>query len=190
MKTIFGTSSVWRRAVFDKLGIPYVIMAADIDEKAIRCDNPSDLTLAIAKAKADKLLQQIKESAILLTFDQVTVCNGKIYEKPESKMELRNFLLSYQHYPAETVSAVVVTSTVTGAQVSGVDMAKTFFKPIPEDVIEGLLSNADMYTSCGGFMVDYPPLDPYIDKIEGTVDSVKGLPIELLLCLIGQVDEA
>jgi septum formation protein len=187
MKLIFGTSSKWRRAVFDTLGIDYTVMAADIDEKAIRHNNPSELTLLIAKAKAEELLKQISEPAILLTFDQVVVCNGEILEKPENEEELRRFWKSYIDYQAETVSAVVVTNTVTGKQVSGVDVAKTFFKDISEEMLDELIKNDDMYTSCGGFMVEYPPTDPFIDRIEGEMDSIKGIPIKLTQELIEQV---
>ena len=41
---------------------------------------------------------------------------------------------SYAKAPACTVSGLVVTDVQTGKQVSGVDVAKQWFKPIPEEV--------------------------------------------------------
>ena len=38
----------------------------------------------IANAKADALLSKVTEPSILITSDQVIVCNGVIREKPES----------------------------------------------------------------------------------------------------------
>lgn len=184
MKIIFGTSSKWRRQFFDEFGFDYEIMSADIDEKAIRFSDPTELTLAIAKAKATKLLKRIKETAILITFDQVVVCNGAIYEKPKDEAQLREFWENYKKYPAETVSAVVVTNTSSGQQVSGVDIAKTFFAPLPEEVLSKLAKNPDAYTFSGGFVINYPLTDPYIEKIEGAIDSIVGIPIELTKRLI------
>ena len=187
MKTIFGTSSKWRRQFFDDFGFDYEIMSADIDEKAIRFSNPTELTLAIAKAKATELLKRIKEPAILITFDQVVVCNGVIYEKPKDADELKSFWESYEKYPAQTISAVVVTNSVNGHQSADVDISSTFFKPLPDDVFKKLLEDNAMYTSSGGFMVGYPLTDPYIEKMEGTIDSIVGIPIELTKRLIIQV---
>ena len=49
-----------------------------------RDPNPKQLTLKIARAKAEALLEKVKQPAILITSDQVIVCAGEIREKPES----------------------------------------------------------------------------------------------------------
>ena len=65
MKSVMlGSSSKWRRALvagvlpegfamFDEQ------LSPDIDEKAIRRDDPAEMVLAIAHAKADKLEQEL-----------------------------------------------------------------------------------------------------------------------------------
>lgn len=188
MKIVFGTSSKWRKKFFPEFGVDYEIMSADIDEKAIRFSDPKELTIAIAKAKAVVLLDRIKEDVILITFDQVVVCNGVIYEKPQDAKELRSFWKSYALHPAQTFSAVVVTDSISGYQLFGVDIASTFFDPIPEEVLEKIVADENMYTSSGGFMVNYPLTDPYIRKIEGTLDSIEGIPLELTKSLILEVN--
>jgi predicted house-cleaning NTP pyrophosphatase (Maf/HAM1 superfamily) len=60
-------------------------MHSDIDEKKIRHKDPRKLALAIAYAKADSLLPQITEPAVLITTDQAVVCNNKIIEKINKK---------------------------------------------------------------------------------------------------------
>lgn len=53
MKIILGSQSRSRRKVLEKLGYEFEVMPADIDEKAIRFDDPTKLTLVLARAKAD-----------------------------------------------------------------------------------------------------------------------------------------
>jgi septum formation protein len=89
------------------------------------------LTLKIANAKADALLSKVSEPSILITSDQVIVCNGVIREKPESvgtksfvsilihTDQCKEFLRSYSQYPAEAYSSVVMVNTKTGKRVSG-----------------------------------------------------------------------
>lgn len=66
-------------------------MQADIDEQALgdRSRNPQDLVLLLAQAKADALKARLPQTAgILITCDQVVVCNGEILEKPSDVEEV------------------------------------------------------------------------------------------------------
>lgn len=87
----------------DKYTFRYEVMKADIDEKAIRHDEPRDLVLSLAHAKADALVQQLtaqqqgtaangndccfQGGTYLITCDQVVVHDGQIREKPEDIAE-------------------------------------------------------------------------------------------------------
>ena len=80
MKFILGTSSAWRRDIFRR-HLPDLFVSdedsfavADIDEKAIRHDDPREMVKLIAAAKADEIVKKLnlKESkdVVLLTCDQ------------------------------------------------------------------------------------------------------------------------
>ncbi len=187
MKIILGSGSAYRKQAMTELGYDFEVVTADIDEKAIRFDDPSELTLTLAKAKAEAILPKLTEPAILITSDQVVVCNKIIREKPVDEQEARTFLESYSTYPAETVTAVAVTNTETGRQESVIDVAKAYFKPLPEHVIDQLINDGDVFTKAGGFAAEDPLIRPYIDHIEGTIDSIGGLPKELTQKLIEKV---
>jgi len=53
------------------MGFVFEIVSPDIDEKAIRRDDPRELVEAIAQAKMDAVLQKIDGDAIVITSDQV-----------------------------------------------------------------------------------------------------------------------
>lgn len=170
-----------------EMGYEFEVMSAGIDEKAIRLSDPKQLTLALAHAKADALVQKIQEPALLITSDQVVVWNGQIREKPESPEEARQFLRGYAVHPAQTVTAVVVTNTQTKQQAEGVDVATVWMKPIPESLIEQFISEGTIFSYAGGFGIQDAGRCGLVDKIEGTVDSIIGLPKELTTRLIHQV---
>ena len=188
MKIILGSKSPGRKQILTKMGYEFTVLDPNIDEKAIRNDDPKKLVVAIACAKTQALLPKINEAAILITFDQVVCCNGKILEKPKDQNEARKFLHMYMQYPAETITAVVVTNTLNKKQDSGVDIAKIWFHPITENMIEQI-SNQEYVVNCaGGFSLDDPLLKKYIAKIEGEPDSITGLPIDLTKQLILKVE--
>lgn len=68
--------------------------------------------------------------------------------------ECRRYLKSYENHPAITCSGIVVTNTKTGEQISGFDIAKQYFKKIPEDIIDKLVEKGDIMHCAGGFMID------------------------------------
>lgn len=187
MKIILGSKSAGRKLVLERAGYNFDILTADIDEKAIRTDDYEKLPLLIAREKAKAILPKIKESAILITSDQVVVCNGELREKPENEEEARRFLESYAQYPAQTNTAVVVTNTETGKQAEGVDIAKAYFKAIPEDVVDKVLLEGKVMHAAGGYIVEDPTISLYVDHIEGEKNSVTGLPLKLTEKLMAEV---
>jgi len=170
-----------------EMGYQFEVMAADIDEKAIRHDNPKELVLALANAKADALLPRISAPAILITADQVVAWKDEIREKPENEEEARRFLRTYHEAPADIINATVVTNTATGKRAFGIDSSLVYFKQIPKKVIDALIAKGRIFSKAGGFEIVDPLFEPYLEKVEGTVDQVTGLPKEFTQRLIKEV---
>lgn len=180
MKLILGSRSEGRRKVLQRMGYRFDVMPADIDEKAIRHDDPELLVLALAKAKAAAIMEKVREDAILITSDQVVVCKGVIREKPTTDQEVRTFFADYIKYPAETITAVQATNTATRECVSGVDRAKIWFRPVPTlTLYEYIVVDGDPFDHAGGFDHEHPLLSLYVDRIEGEGESITGLPAKL-----------
>lgn len=189
-RLILGSASKWRQKVLLDAGYAFTAMSADIDEKAIRHRSPVDLTIAIAKAKAAKLVPIIQadylsEDPLLITSDQVVQVEvlgaSGIYEKPENAEEARGMLRSYGELGfCVCVTAVVVTRVMTGERTLGVDFVKVTFDPIPEERIDAAVVRGDVMGSCGALVCDDPDIAPYIHKTYGPKDSVDGMPLFLL----------
>lgn len=185
---VLGTSSKWRRVLFAKHFPEYGndFMAADIDEKAIRLPRPEDMTIAIASAKADALLPHLAGRDVLLVcLDQVICCEDEVREKPESEAQAREFLESYRNGKgAKAVNGIVVHNTRTGRRVTGTDCATMHWKPFPDSVIEHFLEEKEIFNSAGAFIAGDEQMKPYIDRIDGAVDSIEGLPVAALRALL------
>lgn len=187
MKLILGSKSIGRRTVLLNAGYEFDILTSEIDEKSIRSDNYEQLPLLLARAKSDDLIPRIQESAILITSDQVVICNGELREKPESKEQAYEYLMSYSKYPAQTNTAVVVVNTKTGKKTEGLSIAKVFFNKIPEEIISKLIGEGNILHAAGGFIVENPLLSEYVKRIDGEVSRVTGLPLTLTKKLIQEV---
>ncbi|CAM9651566.1 unnamed protein product [Phaeothamnion confervicola] len=129
---------------------------------------------------------------ILLTGDQVVVHDGRVIEKPADFAEVRRNIRAYAVTPPRTVGSVVLTDLVSGCRVSGSDAATIHFAPIPEPVVEQLIASAgDILLCCaGGLMAEHPLVTPYLEQIDGTMDSVLGLSKPLVRRLMAELAAA
>ena len=193
-RVILGTASSGRRAVFDRLAaahaFTFVVVSADIDEKAVRRPAPADLVRALAVAKAAALVQRVPAGAgLLVTADQVVTHQGAVREKPVDAAQAASFLAAYgRGPPPETVSAVAVTDLASRRCAAGVAVARvTIAPPLSDAEVEAAASHPDVLYCAGGLMIEQPHLAGRVAIGPGDVDSVMGLPVDLLFELAASV---
>lgn len=88
---ILASGSANRKTVMDSLHIEYTIATADIDEKSIRDADYSLRAEKIARAKAEKVVQEFPGS-IVISGDSFAVNNGEVFEKPTTLEEAKEML--------------------------------------------------------------------------------------------------
>lgn len=188
MKIILGSSSKGRKLALENAGYEFEVVAPDIDEKAIRSDDPREIPLLITRAKAQAIREKVQEPALVIVGDQVVICDGHLQEKPESESDVRDFFARYNAgHPAETVSAIAVINIENGKQEEGLDIAKVYFKTVPEEVVAEYIASGEPFSNAGAFALEHDIIKPFIDRIEGTLDSIQGLPIKLMEELMSKV---
>jgi len=113
---------------------------------------------------------------LTLCFMEVVVHDGVIREKPSTPEEARNFIKGYSESHAATIGSLLVTNVKTGARKEGWDKAEVYFHKIPDEVVESLIEEGDVFYVAGGLLVEHPLTSPLVEAIVGTIDSVMGLP--------------
>mmetsp|Transcript_7816 Transcript_7816/g.20659 ORF Transcript_7816/g.20659 Transcript_7816/m.20659 type:complete len:210 (-) Transcript_7816:118-747(-) len=183
---LLGSGSATRRLLLGELG--YIEgknlqrMPADIDERAIRHDDPAKLVLALGHAKADAIMHRIRseqrtfpDDAVLLTADQVVVHEGRILEKPESAEEVRRNCAWFSQSPAGTVGSIVVTHLASGRRLDAVNTTEIYMRELPKAVVDQLITEGEVFYCAGGLRVEDPLVSRFVDQIIGGQDSVMGL---------------
>ncbi|XP_066383697.1 uncharacterized protein [Miscanthus floridulus] len=174
LRLILGSSSASRRQILSEMGYKFTLLSVDIDEKAIRKENPEELVVALAHAKADAILEKMQkngmmkeivdsqETTLMITADQVVIHDGVIREKPSTPEEARKFIKGYSESHAATIGSVLITNVKTGARREGWDKAE--------------IEEGNVFYVAGGLLVEHPLTSPLVEAIVGTIDSVMGLP--------------
>ena len=92
------------KGLAQEYGFKYETVTADIDEQALgdRTADPAALVTLLAQAKADAICKKMRDrdanpsTGLLITCDQVVVCQDQIREKPTSAQEVQ-FTLWFLH---------------------------------------------------------------------------------------------
>jgi septum formation protein len=98
---ILASGSRFRRQMLEQAGVKIRVVPADIDEAVIRAtltdDNPdidaADVAEVLARAKAEQV-SALHPDALVIGADQVLVCGGEIFGKPNSMAAARVQLLA------------------------------------------------------------------------------------------------
>ena len=185
MKLILGSSSKFRRQILDEAGVEYEAVSPDIDEKKIRTMNHAQTPVVLSYAKALAVAEQVKEPAIIIACDQVVVCNGQILEKPESAEEIRAWYKIYEDYPAEFINGITIYNTETKSSLTAQETAVATFSDLTPEAVEEIINDGEAFHCAGGICSDVK--DVRINLIEGSRDSMIGLPLKFVLDMIERV---
>lgn len=100
MQIVLASQSKYRKSLLEKLHLPFITHAANIDENPLPDEPPNKLVERLAIEKAKALAEQYKNHLIIGS-DQVAVHNHKILGKPHTE---ENALAQLRSFSGETVT--------------------------------------------------------------------------------------
>lgn len=83
-KLVLGSSSLYRKELLERLGVPFECLAANIDESRKAGESPEALCVRLAREKAQKIKELVPD-AIVIGSDQVAVLGETILGKPHTR---------------------------------------------------------------------------------------------------------
>jgi septum formation protein len=179
MKIVLASESQFRRRALDMLGLVYEVCPSGIDEKAIRANNPADLTLKLAEAKARKVANECPD-AVVISGDAVVSKGDRIYEKPRSTDEATQFLRELSG--SEFVTALAVIHSQTRKMLSAVEISSISFRQLVEREIQAYISKYAVLSYAGAFESD--AVLQFAERISGSYNFVTALPVSRLIVFL------
>jgi len=181
MKLVLASESQFRKRAMDLLGIPYETRPARIDEKAIRDDDPAELTRKIAEAKAHKVAGECPNS-VVVSGDAVAAKGKRIFEKPRDRKQAAEFLKEFSGSHFQFVTSIAVLNTQTNRMLSTVETSDIFFRQLLDREIEQYINKYDVLSYAGAFENDAVLL--FADRISGSYNLGTALPPSRLIVLL------
>lgn len=150
LRIVLASESPFRRRAMDMVGVPYETRAANIDEKAIRDDDPAQLTRKLAEAKAWKVAGECPD-AVIVSGDAVAAKDGKIYEKPLDLDEAAKFLGEFSGSEFQFVTSLAVLHAPKRKLLSAVEISNITFRRLVDREIREYIRKYAVLNYAGAF---------------------------------------
>jgi MAF protein len=187
---ILASSSPFRKAILDKLGLDFEVVAPEINEERRVNESPIDLVTRLSKEKAVAVAKS--KTGLIIASDQVATldtgykANDSILTKPGSH---ENAFLQLKKSSGKTVNfltgLVLMNTKNLNTQVH-VEHFKVSFKTLSDNQILNYLSKEDVLNCAGSFKSEGLGIALFT-KMEGNdPNSLIGLPAIQLIDMLAK----
>ena len=147
VKLILASKSPYRRQQLEGLGFSFEVDAADVDESRLPDESGRELTIRLARIKADTVAVR-KPGCIVIGSDQVGVCKGEILTKPGNRKRALDYLMQYPGNTVNFETAVAVRS-VEGTVLTDVVTTSIRFREFSSAEAERYIDLDEPYDCAG-----------------------------------------
>lgn len=184
-RLVLASSSPYRRALLDRLAVPYEVHSPGVDEEAYRHLPPREMALALSIAKAEAVPV---DDALIVGSDQVVDVDGEILGKPGTAHAAVEQLMKLSGRTHRLITGVAVHDTRTGETVSDVDVHTLEMRRLERQALERYVAHDDPLDCAGAYKLERRGVALFV-RIEAdpeTADdtAIIGLPLMKLLALL------
>ncbi|WP_068978565.1 Maf family protein [Aeromonas sp. EERV15] len=143
-----ASTSRYRKALLEKLGLPFDCAAPDVDERPLAEESAQALVARLARAKAQAIADG-RDHGLIIGSDQVCVCDGRILGKPDTIDNAIAQLMAAQGRSVTFYTGLCVLDAATGQAHQLVEPFTVHFRTLDEAAIRRYVE-AELPLDCAG----------------------------------------
>ena len=183
MKLVLASTSPFRRAILEKLGLPFETRAPQADETRLADETPEQLVRRLSESKARTVAGDFPD-ALIIGSDQVAVIDDEILGKPGTH---ENAVAQLQRASGRTVrffTGLCLLNAATGNCQLEVVPFDVVFRKLSEAQIENYLQKEKPYNCAGSFKSEALGIALF-EKLRGDdPNTLMGLPLIRLVRML------
>ena len=169
-------------------GYKFTCIHPDIDESAFTAEqiSPCEYAERLALAKARSVAEKFPD-CLVIGADTVADFEGEIIGKPADAKEAEEITRKLFSRPHKVITAVAIVRISDGTEIVESDSTTVYPKKLTESQIAEHIKGGSWQGKAGAYAIQEQ--DGFVERIEGSLTNVMGLPMELLHRLLkGFVD--
>jgi MAF protein len=177
---ILASTSPWRRALLEKLAMPFECAAPEVDETPMPGESPRHLVNRLAQEKAQSLAHRFP-AHLIIGSDQVCVLDGEIAGKPLTEEKARQQLAKASGNIITFYTGLALYNSATGHLQTEVEPFDVHFRHLSETEIEDYVRKERPLHCAGSFKSEGLGIALF-ERLEGRdPNTLVGLPL-IALC--------
>jgi septum formation protein len=173
-RVVLASSSPQRREILAKLGVEFEVVVPGVDE--LTGGDPAVEVVENARIKARAVAAG--PGALVIACDTDVALDGKALGKPQGEVEAREYLDRMSGRSHEVLSGLVVLDG--GEERSGLERTAVYFKQLSEAEKDRYVAFGEWEGRSGGYAIQTLG-STLVERVEGSVSNVVGLPVGLLI---------
>lgn len=178
-KIVLASSSPRRQQILSDLGVNFEMSSPTKFEEVMNGLKPDELVCRNAVGKAREIAAQYND-AIIIGCDTVIEFEGEILGKPMNSEKAKSTLLKLSSNTHSVYSGLAVIDTRSNKEMVGCEETRITFKKISDKDIDCYIATGEPLDKAGAYGIQARG-DLFVDKIEGSISNVIGLPKRLLI---------
>jgi len=154
LRLILASTSVYRRALFERLGLPFEVFAPNVDETALPGEPAIRTALRLAELKAEAVAPAAGRAALVIGSDQVAVLGGKQLGKPGDHLTAVRQLQSMRGKSVVFHTALCLFNPATGRKQLENVPTTVYFRDYGNAQIEHYLLTEQPYDCAGSAKIE------------------------------------
>jgi septum formation protein len=150
---ILASTSRYRRALLERLGVPFTALAPETPEDMAAGELPPDRALRLSIAKAQAIASR-HPAAVVIGSDQVAAVGSKILEKPGDAARCRAQLTAASGSSARFHTGCALIGLQAGIRLVHIDTTTVCFRSLTQQEIERYIERERPLDCAGGFRVE------------------------------------
>lgn len=180
---VLGSSSTFRKALLEKLGLEFETDSPDIDETPLKNESPEDMVARLAKLKALAIAERHPNS-IVISSDQCATLDGAIIGKPGEHEAAVEQLTNASGRAVTFYTSLCVMNTSSEQMEELVEPFHVYFRELSETQIENYLRKEEPYNCAGSFKSEGLGIALF-ERLEGKdPNTLVGLPLIELITML------
>lgn len=182
-KLILASSSPYRKAVLEKLGLPFAAKSPDIDESPLPDEPPARSAARLAELKC-RALQEKYPNHLIIGSDQVAMLDAKQLIKPGNRANAIKQLREASGRLVVFYTGICLLDAVSGRGETEVDRCTVRFRKLSDTQIENYVDRDQPFDCAGSFKSESLGIALF-ERIEGDdPNALIGLPLIRLIGLL------
>ncbi len=184
---ILASVSPRRKDLLTEAGYEFMVVVPDIDESAFGAERigPCDYAKRLALAKARSVAGDFP-GRLVIAADTVVDFDEEIIGKPADAKEAEEITRKLFSRPHKVVTAVAIVRLEDGVELVESDTTTIYPKKMSEEQMAEHIMSGSWQDKAGAYAIQEEG-DEFIEKIDGSLTNVMGLPMELLERMLREV---